>query len=135
MSIAKRFAASRTCLGICVAAFILTASNQARAGVIVSGHDDSGGISASDDRSSSFDEHSQSADGQLNAPGDFALPTDGGSTTNTTSTTTSSSSGVSAILPQTCGCSLSAFSAGLCEERSLRLPPSPFFDHLRPPRA
>lgn len=132
MLIAKRFAASRTCWSVCVIALVLAAAGQAQAGVLVSGQDNDG-LAASAGKTSS-DDRSGSPGGQFDAPGNFALPTDGGSTSNSNSTT-SSTAGVSAILPPTCGGSSPAMSAGLCAERALRLPASPFFDHLRPPRA
>ncbi len=120
--------------GLAMLAFFLlvAAADQAHAGLIVSA-EGAPGMSAttSQDDSSPLTRAGSAEDQPSDFSDDLALPTGAGSPPSNASTT----AGISAILPEVCGCSTSAFSAALCEERALHLPPSPFFDHLRPPQA
>lgn len=112
-------------------AVVLAVAAEAQAGLIVSVQVDSAGMSAAQGRgdSSRADRAGAAEDHLLDFSGG-ALPTSSSSSSNTTSTTV----GSSAVLPQMCGLPSLAFFASLCEEQALRLPASPFFDHLRPPR-
>lgn len=113
-------------------AVVLAVAAQAQAGLIVSVQVDGAAMSAAQGQGdSSRAERTGSADDHLLDLSGGALPTSSGSSSSTTSTT----AGASAVLPQMCGLPSPAIFAGLCEERALRLPASPLFDHLRPPRA
>ncbi|HJT35498.1 MAG TPA: hypothetical protein VJ783_25955 [Pirellulales bacterium] len=111
---------------------VLAAAGEAQAGLIVSVQVDGAGMSAAERQGDgSRAERAGSAGDHLLDLSGGALPTSSGSSSSTISTT----AGSSAVLPQMCGLPSPASFAGLCEERALRLPASPLFDHLRPPRA
>ena len=110
---------------------VALAADQAQAGIIVAVQVETIGMSAASGHGdSSPAERAGSAEDTLLDLSGSALPASSGSSSSSTSTT----AGSPAVLPQVCGLPSPAFFGGLCEERAMQLPPSPFFDHLRPPR-
>lgn len=111
-------------------AVALSVAAEAQAGLIVSVQVDGPGMSAAQRQTdSSCAERAGAAENHLLDLSGGAVPASSGSSSSPSNAVTAS-----AVLTETCGVPLVAFCADLCEERAWRLPDSPFFDHLRPPR-